>query len=761
MKLSKSDLVQLIREEQAALIEDQLADTRWTGTMTFRDGKREYGKHNFDVEAENIGEFLSFLCRLVVILTADWQRGLPLGPGKAPPRGPLKLSVVDVTCPNGGKFRLYPEHLKNCKKDAENDFGWKYDGALPQEYYENCAPAIAESKGYKRLAKKWLSEKRKISARKISRVLLQEMMGGRVWIEELKSWAKVVSGATNWWPGDLPRATVIIELTAPSTGRTTHIAMYRSTGTGVGRGHSMWTPYGGIGDRGAVHVQHGGGRYEWYIKAPGGDKWKNLYRPLGAQLEMLEKKGQIKIQQHGRGSILQGAPKWTSGAQINKWLQRHRGAIRYNWRRIYADKFSVARITRRPMGVQRGVKVHHRFQNFPEPRLTFPGVEPPSPGVYQQPKDLGRVKNLGGRRGFLLIPAWVAGGDPKTKKKIALKPDRKAEKILKSIPNTKENRAIVAQVQKKTAEAILRASAEQRGTGAAEAARKVSASQVSAQERKAMAGMAKRAGKSLGRRAPGVVMWSFVAWQVKSVLESDKDDKTKVLELSALAAELAICSAHPVTALACTGAALGLIGAYLFDAILSALLSLFEFPKDIRYDISDYPMEYPKVVQDPYPDCHPYKTYVGDQNTRIISGRSDSIECLRKKHGEIDYKKLVDLWRQKKYGKQQIKDVILQAPPNSRQHAGQAKKFVDSSGVKQLKGWDHIPAWVWSGGYGGSGKWVWASYKDVDSSGLLKPKAKSYPIGRIKSKRKSSLSSELERYFLKTLKTDAGPEDAG
>ena len=43
----------------------------------------------------------------------------------------------------------------------------RLDGAL-------CDPPLAESKDYKRLAKKWLSEKRKISAEKNSRILLSE-----------------------------------------------------------------------------------------------------------------------------------------------------------------------------------------------------------------------------------------------------------------------------------------------------------------------------------------------------------------------------------------------------------------------------------------------------------------------------------------------------------------------------------------------------------------------------------------------------------
>jgi len=46
---------------------------------------------------------------------------------------------------------------------------------IPPGYYSACGePAIAESKDYKRLASKWLTEKRKISAEKNSRILLSE-----------------------------------------------------------------------------------------------------------------------------------------------------------------------------------------------------------------------------------------------------------------------------------------------------------------------------------------------------------------------------------------------------------------------------------------------------------------------------------------------------------------------------------------------------------------------------------------------------------
>ena len=93
------------------------------------------------------------------------------------PRGSMNVIEVinwgvQVTCPKVSYMGPHKFFLKNYEMKCHGQKGW--NGKLPWKHLKYCGFTLAESKDFKRLSKKWLSEKRKISARKISRDLLSE-----------------------------------------------------------------------------------------------------------------------------------------------------------------------------------------------------------------------------------------------------------------------------------------------------------------------------------------------------------------------------------------------------------------------------------------------------------------------------------------------------------------------------------------------------------------------------------------------------------
>lgn len=160
MKLDKDALVELIKKKRARLNEDKKQKGHppvdyWTGF--FHDGRISYPHHV--TYKDTFKEILDWACNSAHLLDkaeTDRHEG---------------LSVMTIVCPSGETFDLDKAAAKRgCTyiKDAG-----KWTGAIPHEYYENCTNmSIAESKDYKRLASKWLTEKRKISAEKNSRFLL-------------------------------------------------------------------------------------------------------------------------------------------------------------------------------------------------------------------------------------------------------------------------------------------------------------------------------------------------------------------------------------------------------------------------------------------------------------------------------------------------------------------------------------------------------------------------------------------------------------
>ena len=87
-------------------------------------------------------------------------------------RDDLPLGKTSFTVFEGEKKNNAWRHLEVVKGSCGKD-KWVAN-TIPPGYYSACEPAIAESKDYKRLASKWLTEKRKISAEKNSRFLLSE-----------------------------------------------------------------------------------------------------------------------------------------------------------------------------------------------------------------------------------------------------------------------------------------------------------------------------------------------------------------------------------------------------------------------------------------------------------------------------------------------------------------------------------------------------------------------------------------------------------
>ena len=171
MKLDKNALVELIKEERirldGTLCDPPLAESkdykRLAKKWLSEDKKNKFtgylfvhGRRTCETHENSLKDILTWacdpFCEEFDVENRDWY--------------------VQIMCPNGGSFNLDVQDIRRGCPDEESFPNWT--GPIPKEYYENCSPAIAESKDYKRLASKWLSEKRKISAEKNSRFLLSE-----------------------------------------------------------------------------------------------------------------------------------------------------------------------------------------------------------------------------------------------------------------------------------------------------------------------------------------------------------------------------------------------------------------------------------------------------------------------------------------------------------------------------------------------------------------------------------------------------------
>jgi hypothetical protein len=177
MKLSKSGLIQLIREQREKN-EFVVILEKW-----FDCDDRDYPPNEVNRYGDglNLKQALDLACTVRKLtlkgdtLHVRQPRDLAVEPPD--PHGDKNCDLISydisIECPNGNTFMVFEGRSKRSGGYSHTEAiagscgknGWAAKEA-PQEYYDNCAPAIAESKDYKRLAKKWLSEGKKISAEK-------------------------------------------------------------------------------------------------------------------------------------------------------------------------------------------------------------------------------------------------------------------------------------------------------------------------------------------------------------------------------------------------------------------------------------------------------------------------------------------------------------------------------------------------------------------------------------------------------------------
>ena len=353
-------------------------------------------------------------------------------------------------------------------------------------------------------------------------------------------------------------------------------------------------------------------------------------------------------------------------------------------------------------------------------------------------------KQLLGRRGFILVPQWVVQPVGKSiRKKNAMRKVKvtlplAVTKSVSRIKRTPVNEKIISGILKKSRAMLKASDAKKTGQAALNLAKQVRAHRMALKSPLGKAATA-RGGKGL-RSAFLIADVVFSVSAIADIVNNDSLTYTeKEQQVTAVIGTFVVCAIPGGQALC------GLILALAFYGFMLAQ------PRDIRFDIEDYPMDYPAIAFSNYPICHPDRIYA--TKTRIIFGRSDSIECLEGRHGRIDYRKLMAGPRQKKnfpwkgYSEQQVKDAIASAPEYSKMYGVGIKPSMDQDGIMQREGWDHVAAWSKTGGYGGSGQWVYARYEDVESNGTLKAGVKSFPIKS--TKKKSALSGILSDHYSK------------